>query len=63
MGELIDPGRKQPNGSKIVELRKRNGMKQETLAKDADISVRLLRDIEKKIIRSPQLRSPLSRLH
>jgi transcriptional regulator with XRE-family HTH domain len=48
MGELVDPGRKQPNGSKIVELRKRNGMKQEVLAGGADISVRLLRDIEKK---------------
>ena len=48
MGELVDPGRKQPNGSKIVELRKRNGMKQEVLAGGADISVRLLRDIELK---------------
>ena len=42
-----DYGRKQPNGRKIVELRKEKGLNQEALAKTAGYSVRLLRDIER----------------
>ena len=41
-------GRKQPNGKKIVELRQQKGLKQELLARDARISERLLRDIERR---------------
>jgi transcriptional regulator with XRE-family HTH domain len=48
MGAERDYGRKRPNGSKIVELRKGIGLKQEKLAEDAEISVRRLRDIERK---------------
>jgi transcriptional regulator with XRE-family HTH domain len=48
MGTEIDYGRKQPNGPKIVELRKGKGIKQEDLAGTAKISERLLRDIERK---------------
>jgi transcriptional regulator with XRE-family HTH domain len=48
MEAAVDQGRKQPNGRKIVELRKQRGLKQEVLAERAKISVRLLRDIEKK---------------
>jgi transcriptional regulator with XRE-family HTH domain len=48
MGEVIALGKKRPNGAKIVQLRKERGMKQEALAKAAnEMSVRLLRDIEK----------------
>jgi transcriptional regulator with XRE-family HTH domain len=48
MGAVLDFGRKRPNGKKIMELRKQNGLKQEVLAKGAEISVRSLRDIERK---------------
>lgn len=48
MGEAIGLGRKRPDGEKIVELRKQLGLKQEALANRVSISVRLLRDIEKK---------------
>jgi transcriptional regulator with XRE-family HTH domain len=41
-------GRKQPDGAKIVSLRKQKGMKQETLAREGRISERLLRDIEQR---------------
>jgi transcriptional regulator with XRE-family HTH domain len=47
MGAETDYGRKRPNGPKIVELRKEKGLKQQALADDADISVRLLREIER----------------
>ena len=47
MGEVIGLGRKRPDGNKIVNLRKQKGLKQERLADEANISVRLLRDIEK----------------
>lgn len=40
--------KKQPNGKKIVELRQQKGLKQELLARDARISERLLRDIERR---------------
>lgn len=48
MGEEIGLGRRQPDGGKIVELRKGLGMKQEELAATAVISVRHLREIERK---------------
>src|SRR5437762_3147315 len=49
MGDVIGLGRKRPNGAKIVNLRKKQGLKQETLAERANnISVRLLRDIERR---------------
>jgi transcriptional regulator with XRE-family HTH domain len=38
----------QPDGAKILELRKRIGLKQETLANDAKVSLRLLRYIERE---------------
>jgi transcriptional regulator with XRE-family HTH domain len=41
-------GKRLPNGKKIVELRERNGLKQNALARDARISERLLRDIERR---------------
>jgi transcriptional regulator with XRE-family HTH domain len=44
---VIGPGRKQPDGAKIVNLRKQKGLKQEDLAKRGNISVRTLRDIER----------------
>ena len=44
----IGPGKKQPNGGKIVELRKRIELKQEALAKKAGIPERLLREIERR---------------
>jgi transcriptional regulator with XRE-family HTH domain len=47
MGDVIGLGRKRPDGNKIVNLRKQKGLKQERLADEANISVRLLRDIEK----------------
>jgi transcriptional regulator with XRE-family HTH domain len=47
MGDVFGLGRKRPDGSKIVNLRKQKGLKQERLADEANISVRLLRDIEK----------------
>src|SRR5262249_44824213 len=47
MGAESDYGRKQPNGRKIVELRKEKGLNQEALAETAGYSVRLLRDIER----------------
>src|SRR5262245_6130732 len=47
MGDVIAPGKKRPNGTKIATLRKEMGLKQETLAEKANkMSVRLLRDIE-----------------
>jgi transcriptional regulator with XRE-family HTH domain len=46
MGDVTGLGRKRPNGPKIVDLRKQKGMKQETLAKEGNISVRTLREIE-----------------
>jgi transcriptional regulator with XRE-family HTH domain len=48
VGEVIGLGRKRPDGNKIVELRKQRGLKQEVLAEKVSISVRLLRDIERK---------------
>jgi transcriptional regulator with XRE-family HTH domain len=48
MGAETDYGRKQPNGRKIMELRKGKGLKQEDFAEDISISVRLLGDIERK---------------
>jgi len=48
MGAVKDFGRKRPDGGKIVKLRKEKGLKQETLADQARISVRLLGDIERK---------------
>lgn len=49
MGDVIGLGRKQPDGAKIVNLRKQKGLKQEDLANRANnISVRLLRDIERR---------------
>jgi transcriptional regulator with XRE-family HTH domain len=49
MGDVIAVGRKQPDGAKIVNLRKQKGLKQEDLANRANnISVRLLRDIERR---------------
>jgi transcriptional regulator with XRE-family HTH domain len=48
MGDLVESGRVEPNGAKIAELRKQNGMTQEDLAKKAGYSERLLRDIERK---------------
>jgi transcriptional regulator with XRE-family HTH domain len=48
MGAETDYGKRRPNGGKIVELRKEKGLKQEALAETALISVRLLRDIERK---------------
>jgi transcriptional regulator with XRE-family HTH domain len=48
MDDVIGLGRKRPNGTKIVNLRKQKGLKQETLAKDGRISVRVLRDIERR---------------
>jgi transcriptional regulator with XRE-family HTH domain len=48
VGEVIGLGRKRPDGNKIVELRKQHGLKQEVLAEKVSISVRLLRDIERK---------------
>ncbi len=48
MGAETDYGKRRPNGGKIVELRKEKGVKQEGLAATAQISVRLLRDIERK---------------
>lgn len=47
MAEVIGFGRMRPNGAKIVELRKRRGMKQEVLADNARISERQLREIER----------------
>jgi transcriptional regulator with XRE-family HTH domain len=47
MGAESNPGRRQPNGPKIMELRKEKELKQETLAEIAKISVRRLRDIER----------------
>jgi transcriptional regulator with XRE-family HTH domain len=40
-------GRMRPDGAKIVELRKRRGLKQEVLAEKARISVRQLGEIER----------------
>jgi transcriptional regulator with XRE-family HTH domain len=48
MGDVIGLGRKQPDGAKIVNLRKQKGLKQEDLANRGNISVRRLRDIERK---------------
>jgi transcriptional regulator with XRE-family HTH domain len=48
MAAVIGLGRKQPDGKKVVELRKQLGLKQEVLADKVSISVRLLRDIETK---------------
>jgi transcriptional regulator with XRE-family HTH domain len=48
MGTETHYGKKRPNGRRIMELRKEKGLKQETLAKDAKVSERLLRDIERK---------------
>jgi transcriptional regulator with XRE-family HTH domain len=48
MGEVVGFGRRRPNGLKIVELRKGNGLKQEVLAQQTGISVRLLRDVERR---------------
>jgi transcriptional regulator with XRE-family HTH domain len=45
--DVIGLGKKRPDGAKIVNLRKQKGMKQEDLANRANISVRLLRDIER----------------
>jgi transcriptional regulator with XRE-family HTH domain len=44
---VIGLGRKQPDGAKILNLRKQKGLKQEALADQARLSVRLLRDIER----------------
>ena len=41
-------GKRQPDGKKIVKLREQNGLKQNVLARDARISERLLRDIERR---------------
>ena len=41
-------GKKQPNGKKIVELREQKELKQNALARDARISEKLLRDIERR---------------
>ena len=42
-------GKREPNGKKIAELRKQQGLPQKTLAGKADkMSERLLRDIERK---------------
>jgi transcriptional regulator with XRE-family HTH domain len=40
--------RTQPNGRRVMELRKKNELKQHVFAKDIGISERLLRDIERK---------------
>jgi len=48
MGEAVGLGRTQPDGAKIVELRKRSRLKQEALANQAGLSVRLLREIERR---------------
>lgn len=49
MGDVIGLGRKRPDGTKIANLRKQKGVKQEDLAYRADrISVRLLREIERR---------------
>ena len=48
MGAETDYGKRWPNGGKIVELRKEKGLKQQALAETAQISERLLRDIERK---------------
>jgi transcriptional regulator with XRE-family HTH domain len=48
VGEVTGLGRIRPDGKKIVELRKRHGLTQEALAEEVSISVRVLRDIERK---------------
>jgi DNA-binding XRE family transcriptional regulator len=40
-------GKRQPDGKKIVKLREQKGLKQNVLARDAGVSERLLRDIER----------------
>jgi transcriptional regulator with XRE-family HTH domain len=45
---MIGLGRKQPDGGKIVNLRKQKGLKQADLARKANVSERCLRDIERK---------------
>ena len=45
---MVGLGRKRPNGKKIFELRRKIGLKQEVLADEAGVSVRTLRDIERK---------------
>ena len=47
MGEVMGLGTRQPDGRKIVKLRKQLEMKQEELAERARISVRHLREIER----------------
>jgi transcriptional regulator with XRE-family HTH domain len=47
MSALNDHGKKRPNGKKIAELRKQQGLKQESLARETEISVRRLREIER----------------
>jgi transcriptional regulator with XRE-family HTH domain len=48
MREVTGLGRRQPDGGKIVKLRKQLEMKQEDLAERANMSVRTLREIERK---------------
>src|SRR5262245_22926167 len=45
---MVGLGRKEPNGKKIFELRRKIGLKQEVLAVEVGVSVRTLRDIERK---------------
>jgi transcriptional regulator with XRE-family HTH domain len=47
MGEVIGLGRRRPDGTRIVTLRKQKGVKQEDLARKAGMSVRTLRDVER----------------
>jgi transcriptional regulator with XRE-family HTH domain len=47
MGEVMGIGTRQPDGGKVVKLRKQLEMKQEDLAERAHISVRHLREIER----------------
>jgi transcriptional regulator with XRE-family HTH domain len=48
VGDVIGLGRKRPDGSKIVQLRKSRGLKQEALADLAGVSVRVLREVERR---------------
>jgi transcriptional regulator with XRE-family HTH domain len=48
MREVTGLGRRQPDGGKVVKLRKQLGIKQEDLAQRAGMSVRHLREIERR---------------